>query len=112
MAVSTIKGMKTGTFTPSSGVTIQETEIKQDGHNVYVRISATRTGNFPTSQQQVGNVSGVDLPKTLIRTICGAGANAYGATDSGYLLMDTDGGVYVQLSTARPRVNICFTYIV
>lgn len=112
MAVSKLQGKKVGSFTNESGITAIETFVEQYGNCVYVRATVTKSAGLGTAEVIVGAISGVDLPKTNVRALCGAGTQAYNAWECGYCILDTSGKLSVRLSTSRPTANITLMYAV
>lgn len=100
-----------GSVSGSSGFTVNEVDVKQDGRTVYVHCYVT--GSIPASTSTaVCSVSGVSLPTVRIRWLAGGGANAYDATTPVYATMSTAGTINVYSNTAISAVNITIAYIV
>lgn len=102
---------ESGSVSGSSGFTVNEVDVKQDGRTVYVHCYVT--GSIPASTSTaVCSVSGVSLPTVRIRWLAGGGANAYDATTPVYATMSTAGTINVYSNTAISAVNITIAYIV
>lgn len=113
MATSTLKGIKNGTLTAQNGFTLSEVDVKQIGNVCYVKFCATNSSGTGTSQIMVAKLSGIALPTTIIRKVCGAGGQVYSTYYTAYSSLTADGDIYVTVpSTSRPSVALEFTYIV
>lgn len=104
---------KTGTFTPSSGITISEGRVKQIGKVCEVHIVANKNGGFGSSQIVLGTISGVNAPPTIIRTVCGIGAQAYSANTVAYCFLNSMGEIGIlPTNGSLPYAVIDFVYTV
>lgn len=104
---------KTGTFTPSSGITVSELRVKQIGKVVEVHFYATKSSTFGSSEVVLGSISGVDSPPTIIRKNCATGAYAYEATTNGYCYLGSTGTIgMLSGNSAHKVVVIDFVYTV
>lgn len=105
---------QTGTLTPENGVSLNELLVKQVGKIVTVRGYAKLSSALSTTEQmKIATISGVALPYSIVRTLCGTGTQAYQAFNSGYLIIDSSGNIYCLTSTAnQTHITFSFSYVV
>lgn len=101
---------KTGTFTPASGITIGDLRVKQIGKIVEVHFYAYKSTGWGSSELNVGSVSGVTFPPTLLRKDCATGTQAYMALSSAYCFMNGSGAINL-LSANASHTYALFDFV-
>ena len=105
---------QTGTITPASGVTLNDTRCVRRGQTVEVKFYATlSTAPAIDTAVQIATISGVTLPPTNVRWLAGQGVTAYQAYYGAYAILDTSGVITIRGSaSSRPVFDIDVTYTV
>ena len=94
---------RTGTITPATGYTISEDRCVQTGDVVEVHFYIS--GNFTANTEVTAvTISGVSMPPKSIRTICGYGAHAYDAWNTGYVGLFANGSMNITITATGTRV--------
>ena len=116
MATGTIQvqnKVTTGTFTPESGVTLNELRVVQIGKVCQLKFYAKKTGGFTSDgTNKVGVLSGISPPPSDVRFAATAAPQPYSAPVACYAILGTDGQLSVVPSTTKDSVNINLVYTV
>lgn len=102
-----------GTITAESGVTFSELSVVQIDKAVYIRgYASLSTAASQNTEKKLGTISGVALPKSAVRTLCGTTSGAaYTARSSGYLVIASNGNFAVNTSqTGQTIFTFCLSY--
>ena len=108
--VLSTNGVYTGTFTPATGVTVNEGHFVQKGHACEINFYAT--GTFAAnSTVTLGRITGMSAPISNIRCAGGCGVSGSTANASCYLVLDPGGNLSAYPSVACNAIVINIPYI-
>lgn len=103
--------LSTGSYSAANGFSASELKINQRGGTVFINGYFTRSSNIGTSEISIGTFSGVSLPTSNIRFLCGTGANAYSANHACYAIFTPSGNLSILAATSTDKVvDICLSY--
>lgn len=105
--------IKTGTFTPASGITLNEVSVKQQGNVVNIR-AWVESATAISGDTVIGTVNGVDIPTGGVRGICSTGVHGYDANVCAYCHLYASNSTFHLLPAVNNHTNavINLTYIV